>query len=89
MKRMGFDNRCFAAAIVESAVHGKVRLTETEGGWLSRDKMRIDKTGDPADMPVAERGMLNALFAGGELDRDGQGQPCHFRAAQSALQKRL
>jgi uncharacterized membrane protein YgcG len=86
VKRMGFDNRCFAAAIVESAVHGKVRLTETEGGWLSRDKMRIDRTGDPSDMPVAERGMLNALFLGGSsIDMD-RANHVRFRAAQTALQ---
>lgn len=86
VKRMGFDNRCFAAAIIESAVHGKVRLTETEGGWLSRDKMRIDKTGDPSGMPVAERGMLNALFVGGDsIDMD-KANHARFRAAQSALQ---
>ena len=86
VKRMGFDNRCFAAAIVESAVHHKVRLTETEGGWLSRDKIRVDKTGDPSDMPVAERGMLNALFLGGDSIEMDKANHARFRAAQSALQ---
>lgn len=86
VKRMGFDNRCFAAAIVESAVHGKVRLTETEGGWLSRDKIRLDKTGDPSDMPVAERGMLTALFAGGDSIEMDRANHVRFRAAQTALQ---
>lgn len=87
VKRMGFDSRCFAAGIVQSAVRGKVRLTETEGGWLSRDKMRIDKTGNPADMPVAERDMLNALFAGGDSIEMDKANHVRFRAAQSALQK--
>ena len=87
VKRMGFDSRSFAAGIVQSAVRGKVRLTETEGGWLSRDKMRIDKTGDPADMPVAERNMLNALFLGGDSIEMDKANHVRFRAAQSALQK--
>ncbi|MGE0179076.1 MAG: DUF2207 domain-containing protein [Sphingomonas sp.] len=86
VKRMGFDNRCFAAAIVESAVHGKVRLTETEGGWLSRDKMRLDKTGDTGDLPDAERKMLTALFAGGNSIEMDKANHVRFRAAQSALQ---
>ncbi len=87
VKQMGFDSRCFAASIVESAVHGKVRLTETEGGWLSRDKMRIDKTGDPSDMPMAERGMLNALFAGGDSIEMDKANHVRFAAAQTELQK--
>jgi uncharacterized membrane protein YgcG len=86
VKRMGFDNRCFAAAIVESAVHGKVRMTETEGGWLSSDKISLHKTGDPSDMPVAERGMLNALFVGGDSIEMERANHVTFRAAQSALQ---
>jgi len=86
VRQMGFDNRCFAAAIVESGVRGKVRLTEGESGWLSKGKMTIERTGDPADMPTAERNMLNALFVGGgsiEMDRANHAT---FRAAQSALQ---
>ena len=87
VKEMGFDNRAFAAAIVQSAVRGKVRLTETEGGWLLRDKMRIDKTGDPSDMPVAERDMLNALFANGDSIEMDRANHVRFRAALTALQK--
>ena len=88
VKRMGFDNRAFAAAIVDSAVRGKLRLTETEaGGWFSSSKTRIDRTGDSSDLPTAERDMLNALFAGGgsiEMDRKNH---VTFRAAQAALQR--
>ena len=53
VKRMGFDNRCFAAAIVESGVRGKLKLVETDGGFFSGKKIRIEKTGEPDDMPVA------------------------------------
>ncbi|MGQ0660878.1 DUF2207 domain-containing protein [Sphingosinicella sp.] len=86
VKRMGFDNRCFAAAIVESGVRGKVRLVEGEKGWFSGSKMSIERTGDPADMPTAERGMLNALFVGGDSIEMDRANHATFRAAQSALQ---
>ncbi len=86
VKRMGFDNRCFAAAIVESGVRGKIRLTEGESGWLTKGKMTIHRTGDPADMPTAERNMLNALFLGGESIEMDRANHARFRAAQSALQ---
>jgi uncharacterized membrane protein YgcG len=86
VKRMGFDNRCFAAAIVESGVRGKVRLTEGESGWLTKGKMTIHRTADPADMPTAERNMLNALFLGGESIEMDRANHARFRAAQSALQ---
>jgi hypothetical protein len=52
---MGFDNRCFAAAIVESGVKGKLRLVEGEKGWFSGAKTVIHKTGEPGDMPPPER----------------------------------
>ena len=35
------DNRAFAAALVDLAVKGHVRLVEEEGGWFSGDKRRI------------------------------------------------
>jgi hypothetical protein len=73
VKRMGFDNRCYAAAIVESGVRRKIRLIDHEEGLIFKSKKtRIEKTDDPGDMPAPERDMLRALFAGGdsvEIDR--------------------
>ena len=73
VRRMGFDNRCYAAAIVESGVKRKLRLVDTEGGLIFKSKKtRIEKTGDPGDLPDPERDMLRALFGSGdsvEIDR--------------------
>ena len=73
VRRMRFDNRCYAAAIVESGVRRKIRLIDTEDGLIFKSKKtRIEKTDDAGDMPDPERYMLDALFAGGdnvEIDR--------------------
>lgn len=74
VSQMRFDNRCYAAAIVESGVRRKIRLVDTEGGLIFKSKKtQIEKTADPADMPPPERAMLEALFAGGDsvkIDRE-------------------
>jgi hypothetical protein len=89
VRRMGFDNRCFAAAIVESGVKGKIRLVEGEKGWLSGAKTVIHKTGEPGDMPPPERGMLTALFAGGDSLEMDKTNHVYFGAARKALQDNL
>ncbi|MBV9884093.1 MAG: DUF2207 domain-containing protein, partial [Sphingomonadaceae bacterium] len=87
VKRMGFDNRCYAAAIVESGVRRKIRLVDHEEGLIFKSKKtRIEKTADPDDMPDPERDMLRALFGSGdsvEIDRKNYQV---FGAAKKALQ---
>lgn len=87
VKRMRFDNRCYAAAIVESGVRRKLRLVDTEGGLIFKSKKtRIEKTDDAGDLPDPERGMLEALFASGdsvEIDRKNYAV---FGNAKKALQ---
>ncbi|MEO5971737.1 MAG: DUF2207 domain-containing protein, partial [Sphingomicrobium sp.] len=41
--KMGADNRAFAAALVDLGVRGHVRLVEEEGGFLSSDKVRLER----------------------------------------------
>jgi len=89
VKRMGFDNRCFAAAIVESGVRGKLKLVETDGGFFSGKKIRIEKTGEPDDMPVAERTMLRSLFGGGTAIEMDKKNHATFRAAQTGLREKF
>jgi len=86
VRRMGYDNRCFAAAIVESGVRGKLRLEEGEGGWFSKAKTTIHRTGDAGDMPAPERDMLGSLFGGGDSIEMDKSNHAAFRAAQSALE---
>jgi uncharacterized membrane protein YgcG len=89
VRRMGYDNRAFAAAIVDSGVHGKLRLVEEKGGFFSRGKTRIDKTADGDDMNPPERDMLRKLFSSGdsiEMDNDNH---TTFSLAQTALREGL
>ena len=90
VRRMRFDNRCYAAAIVESGVRRKIRLIDTEDGLIFKSKKtRIEKTDDAGDMPDPERAMLDALFASGgnvEIDRSNYKV---FGEAKKALQSGL
>ena len=90
VKRMRFDNLCYAAAIVESGVRRKLRLIDTEDGLIFKSKKtRIEKTGDPGDMPDPERAMLEALFAsGGDVEMDRKNYKL-FEAAKSGLKDGL
>lgn len=89
VSEMGFDNRTFSAAIVECGVRGKIRLVEEDGGFFSRTKTTIERTGDAADLPEPERAMHAALFALGDrvlLDNENHKT---VGGAQTALRKGL
>ncbi|HEY0044464.1 MAG TPA: DUF2207 domain-containing protein [Allosphingosinicella sp.] len=89
VRRMGYDNRTFAAALVESGVRGKIRLVEEDGGLLGKDRMRVEKTGDADGMEAPERDMLGALFAGGDTVEMSNANHETFAAAQKALREGL
>ena len=92
VRRMGFDNRAFAAALVESGVKGKIRLEEVPGGCLflkTRGTVTIHKTAEPDDMGPPERGMLQALFSWRthiEMSKDNH---TTFQAARTSLKAPL
>ena len=46
-----FDNRGFAAALVDAAVKGHVRLVEEDGGFFGKTERSIER---PLDAPVAQ-----------------------------------
>jgi uncharacterized membrane protein YgcG len=88
IRRMGFDNRCFAAAIVESGVNGRLRMEEGEKGFLTKAKTTIIETSGDS-MPAPEDSMLSALFAGGgsiEMDKSNH---LYFGKARKALEAGL
>jgi uncharacterized membrane protein YgcG len=89
IRRMSFDNRCFAAAIVDSGVHRKLRMEEGEKGFFSRAKTTLVKTAEPDDMPEPERRMLAALFAGGDSLEMDKSNHSYFGAARKALAENL
>ncbi|HYJ84350.1 MAG TPA: DUF2207 domain-containing protein [Allosphingosinicella sp.] len=89
ISEMGADSRAFAAALVELGVGGHIRLAEEEGGWLSRDKTRIDRTEGRTALPAAEAAMISRLFAGGDSILMEQSNHATFSGARNALEKQL
>jgi uncharacterized membrane protein YgcG len=89
IRRMAFDNRCFAAAIVDSGVHRKLRMVEGEKGLFKKAKTTLVKTAEPDDMPDPERRMLDALFAGNNSLVMEQANHSYFGAARKALMENL
>ena len=87
VRRMGFDNRVFASAIVESGVKGKIRLVEHQEGLIFKsNKMRIEKTADGGDMDPPVRDMLSELFEGGDSLEMDKANYKPFQAAKGALE---
>ena len=90
VRRMGFDNRVYAAAIVESGVKGKIRLVEHQEGLIFKSsKTRIEKTADGGDMDPPVRDMLSSLFQSGDSIEMDKANYRAFQAAKGSLQDGL
>jgi uncharacterized membrane protein YgcG len=89
IKRMGFDDRCFAAAIVESGVHRELKIVESQEGFLHGKKSSLTKTTGKADLPAAESAMLGELFQGSDTIEMVSENHERFSAARTALQEGL
>ena len=90
VRRMGFDNRVFASAIVESGVKGKIRLVEHQEGLIFKSaKTRIEKTGDGGDMDPPVRDMLGSLFRGSDSLEMDKANYKAFQTAKSSLEDGL
>lgn len=88
VKRMGYDDRCFAAAIVESGVHRELKLVETDEGFFHRTKTTLVRTaGNGVAQPESK--MLAALFAGSSSIEMDDANHERFGAARTALKKEL
>lgn len=85
------DNRAFAAALVDSAVKGHVRLVEDEGGWFSGNKRRIERFvyGETQPLAPAEQAALNTLVSPNESLAMEQENHATFSAAKKALGDRF
>ena len=85
VSRMGADNRTFAAALVDMGVRGHVKLVEEDGGWLSRDKTRLDRLGSSNPLPPEEEAALRELCQTGESIMMEQKNHSKFSSAKSSL----
>jgi len=81
------DNRAFAAALVDAAVKGHVRLVEEDRGFFRSNERRIERDDFPGAQPLTapEQRSLNALVdANGSIVME-QKNHAEFSAAKKAL----
>ena len=84
--KMNADNRAFAAALVDMGVRGHIRLVEEDGGWLSRDKTRLERLGSRDDPPAGGTGRRsNSLCRPGESIMMEQKNHEKFSSAKNRL----
>ncbi|MXO58702.1 DUF2207 domain-containing protein [Altererythrobacter salegens] len=89
VKKMGYDNRCFAAAVVESGVHRRLRIEEREEGLFNRKKTWLSRAGGSGTLSEPETSMLSELFQGGDSMEMDDENHARFSAAGSALEDGL
>lgn len=85
--KQGLDDRGFAAALVDAAVKGHVRLVEEDGGWFSGDKRRIERyeLGETQPLGTAELAALNALVGTNDSIMMEQKNHAAFSSAKKTL----
>ena len=85
------DNRAFAAALVDSAVKGHVKLVEEDGGWFSGNERRIARfeRPDSTPLPGPEQAALNALVSSNDTVVMEQKNHAYFSSAKKALSDRF
>jgi len=89
IKRMGFDDRCFAAAIVECGVHRELKIVESQEGFFHSKKTSLTRTTGKGDLAAPEKAMLAELFQGsGTIEMISENHE-RFSAASTALQEGL
>ncbi|WP_305095874.1 DUF2207 domain-containing protein [Croceibacterium aestuarii] len=89
VREVGYDNRCFAAAVVESGVARRLKIAETETGIFGRKKTSLSRAGGSGDLAAPEEAMLTELFAGSDTIEMDNENHARFSAAGSALQEGL
>lgn len=63
LRRMGYDNRCFSADLVDMAVHGGLSIhNEGKKDW----RLKREAAGDIAGLSAAQRELEQKLFAAGD-----------------------
>jgi len=85
IEKMGYDNTCFAVALVNLSVKGYLKISE-----LYDKKYRLEKTGMKVKMAPGESALVKALFTSSsqEITME-QSNHSRFRAAKSAHEASL
>ena len=89
IKRMDYDDRCFAAAVVECGIHGEIKLVEGDKPFIGSPKTTLVKTRGRGGLPHTERTMLDKLFSGGDSLELDNANHARFSAASKALEAGL
>ena len=87
--KMGADNRAMAAALVDLGVKGHLRMSEEDGGFLSRDKVRLERLPGANPLSDAEEAMLREIAMTGESIVMEQANHKKFSSAKKALSDSL
>ena len=85
IRKMGFDDKVFTAAIVNMAVKGFLTISEDSSG-----KYRLSKAGNNAALSMGESAVARALFSGfrDEIELDKKNHR-HFGRARDGLKEWL
>ncbi|MDT9597675.1 DUF2207 domain-containing protein [Sphingosinicella rhizophila] len=89
IRKMGSDNRAFAAALVQLGVLGKLRLVEGEKGFFTGARTTIERKDSDQVVPSAEADMMTKLFEGGNSVLMDDKNHATFSGAQNALRASL
>lgn len=82
VERMGWDDRCVAADIVDAAVRGAIRIDDGDGDY------RIERAGNP-DLPAIESRLVADLLSGDRTLTFKQSQHERIAEALAAHRKAL
>lgn len=83
LMNMGFDDKAFAAAVVDLAVQGHLFIEEDDGDYT------LSRRPGTAPLPPGEQRLLNRLFAGGNAVRMQNTNHLVIKGARDALKSAL
>lgn len=96
LARMDYDQRCFAADLVEMAVKGYLRIHQEKSGW--REVWRLERLpgADPSALTPSQAALARTLFANGDnliltnthADKVGRAQNAHTGSLAQIYQPR-
>ncbi|HSQ69687.1 MAG TPA: DUF2207 domain-containing protein [Steroidobacteraceae bacterium] len=92
LREMGYDDRCFAAAVLALAVKGWLRIEQTSSGFLGRaSEFVLERSGrDGGEAPAPdERVLLEKLFSGDSRLELKNENHAILRAAKAAHEESL
>jgi hypothetical protein len=89
LRRMRYDDRCFAADLVEMGVAGYLRIHREGSGAAERWRVERLADGFPGDGPASQRALHRKLFEKGAVLEMESGNATRVSGARTAHQKAL